>query len=533
MEILGVVFCGLGLFFIGFRMISLNLRQLTGSQFRQMIQRATGTRLLSVLTGFFSGMVSQSAVASVFITTGFYSAGFLGFSQALTIINWANIGTSVLIFFVVFNVKLLILYFIGLVGLAYFFQFDKTNRKQVLLQFMLGLALLFLGVVYIKNGAQQMQTLSWFRDALHMSSGSMILLFIAGIILTVIAQSGPTVSVVALTLCSVGLLNLFQSFVVVLGTGLGSAINILLLSARSKGSAKQLSIYQGIFKTTGAIGVALLIVIDHFWSGGHQPYSESLLSDKPAQQVAWLFLIMQLLPAILLTLLQKPVGIFLQRISPPVPAEIVSQPEFLYEPALCDTETALYLAGKEQLRLLRILPDYLVPVSPDRELIKVAEYQVLHDSFIAVEKQVSLYLETLANKPGTSSTQMQILRAQHFSALLRDLESNLGEFVATFNISFETTADQPIAINLTESLRLILETAVDFYGNPDAAGMDIMLSLTADKGSLLQKTRQEYFLKNVSDTSVTRQSIYTLSLLFERICWLLRLMSENKMLGTK
>lgn len=532
MEIFGIIFCGLGLFFIGFRMISNNLRNLAGSRFRKLVQRATGTGLRSAVTGFFSGVISQSAVASVFITTGFHTAGLISFGQALVIINWANIGTSVLLFVVALNIKLMIFFFTGIIGLAYFLKLDKTNRVQLLFQLILGLCLLFLGVVFIRNGAQQMQSLTWFGDALKLSSGSVVLLFITGIFLTVVAQSGPTVSVVALTLCSVGLLNLFQAEAVVLGTGIGSAINIIGLSASLKGSGRQLCIYQGLFKTAGVVAAFILILSDHLWSQGNNPGFLSLMAVNPARQVAWLFLIMQVLPAILFTLIQNPVKTFLERISPPSAGETAGQPAFITESALNDPATALLLAEKEQLRLIRMLPEYLVPVSPDREIIPVVGHHLLHDSFILVDIQLMNYLKKLLNKPD-AGIQLQVLQAQHFSILLHDLEANLEDFLLTINTSVKSIEDRPLSVNLIESMHVILDTTFDTFNNPDTPGMEMMMALTNEKGEMLQKTREAFFQKNSSIDIDVRQSIFTLTILFERMCWILRSMTTIRMNAIK
>jgi hypothetical protein len=179
-----------------------------------------------------------------------------------------------------------------------------------------------------------------------------------------------------------------------------------------------------------------------------------------------------------------------------------------------------------------LLPDYLTPVSPDRDNKHVHGQQLLHECFSTIDQQIMQYLEKLLKRPAAAGFQERILQAQHFSTLLHDLESNLEEFVVTINTSFETIVIQPIAINLIESLRTILDTAIDSFENPDAAGMEIMLSLTADKGDLLQKIRQEYFQKNTTMDITVRQSIFTLTLLFDRVCWLLRSMTmiRNKAL---
>jgi hypothetical protein len=108
---------------------------------------------------------------------------------------------------------------------------------------------------------------------------------------------------------------------------------------------------------------------------------------------------------------------------------------------------------------------------------------------------------------------------------LSELESNLDEFVTTVYASFDTLIDQPLSVQLVESLRTILDTSIDYFENPDPTNKEIVLSITADKGAVLQKTRQDFFQKNAMMESGIRQSIYTMTILFDRVCWGLRKMT--------
>lgn len=530
MEAFGLIFCGLGLFFAGFRMISQNLRQLTGSRFRQMIEWATRNRYLSALVGFLSGAVSQSAMASAFITTGFHTAGMLSFRRSMTIINWSNIGTALLPFILILDLRILIYYLIGLIGLAFFLQLDRTFRIQVLLQFLMGLALLFLGLLMVKNGAGPMQAMPWFQDALRESSRSILLLFLAGTGLTIAAQSGPTVVVMALSLASAGLLSTSHTLVALLGTGCGAAINILILSSKLKGSGKQLCIYQGIFKITGTISIALLLGIDYFLPDGEQCVQGlSLLTSNPGHQVAFVFLIMQLIPALLLGLFRNPLTRLLQRLSPVTTEDRLGKTEYISNRALGDPETAMFLASKEQMRLMRLLPDYLTPISPDRDIVPATDQRMLHEGFQRLDSQVTNYLDALLKKPAVIAAHENVMESRQFSSLLRELESSLSEFVSTIQSSSDSLASHPLSIQFIESLRTILVTAVESFESPERQGLEIILTITADKGDLLYQIRQEFIRKNKDLDQNQLQSLYSLTILFERICWILRKMTFIRM----
>ena len=61
---------GLGLFFLGLRLIGENLRRLYGSSFRNVIKRTTHSPLFGAGLGTLAGAVMQSATAVTFILVG-------------------------------------------------------------------------------------------------------------------------------------------------------------------------------------------------------------------------------------------------------------------------------------------------------------------------------------------------------------------------------------------------------------------------------------------------------------------------------
>ena len=96
MSIFFSLFAGLGLFFIGIRLISNNLRQVIGRRLRRLIARAvTGAGSLA-LFGLLAGAVLQRVTAVIHVLVALVTAGAMDRKRAFPIIRWANIGTSLL-----------------------------------------------------------------------------------------------------------------------------------------------------------------------------------------------------------------------------------------------------------------------------------------------------------------------------------------------------------------------------------------------------------------------------------------------------
>jgi len=282
------------------------------------------------------------------------------------------------------------------------------------------------------------------------------------------------------------------------------------------------------------IFVVLLLWLEYLRTeGGRHAHILSMITDDQGQQVACVFLVMQLLPALLLTAVREPVKKLLQRMSPVTAGDRLAEAEYINDLSLSEPETALYLVSREQMRLMRLLPDYLTPISPDRAITPFIDQSVLHDGFLRLDYQITHYLDILSKKPVSKTIQEKMMEIRQFSSLLHELEANLREVSVTALSAPETLSDKPLTIQIIESLRTILDTSIESFENPDRSGLEIILSITADRGELLQQIRQDFVQKNADLDTYQRQSLYTMTILFDRACWLLHKMTVIRLNWTE
>ena len=128
-SILASIIAGLGLLFSGLRMVDANLRQATGRKLRTMIGRLTGNAWIASLVGVATGALVQSSSGIVFILVSLVTSGLTTVTAVLPIITWANVGSSALIFAAFLDLRLAILYLIGVAGAA----FGLTARTRTTL----------------------------------------------------------------------------------------------------------------------------------------------------------------------------------------------------------------------------------------------------------------------------------------------------------------------------------------------------------------------------------------------------------------
>src|SRR4051812_9545480 len=94
---------GLGLFFLGLRMVGESLRRLAGPGFREVIKRTSHRPLLTAGLGVGVGALMQSATAVTFIMVSMTGSGLIKARAAAPIIVWCNVGLTALAFLTTLN----------------------------------------------------------------------------------------------------------------------------------------------------------------------------------------------------------------------------------------------------------------------------------------------------------------------------------------------------------------------------------------------------------------------------------------------
>ncbi|MCX8521309.1 MAG: Na/Pi symporter, partial [Rhodoferax sp.] len=358
-TLLGEIFAGLGLFFVGIKLIGGNLQQMTSRTVRDRLRRAVGTPVRAALLGIVAGALTQSTNAVTFIMTSMNAAGLLTIARAAPVVIWANVGTSALVLVATVDLRLPIFYVLGLIGLLYFFDVEKSDRFRHAAAALLGLALLFLGLMLMKSGAAPLKELRAVRTLLEIAATSYVLVFLLGLSITLLVQSSVTVSAIAVAMVHSGLLSMEQTALVVYGSGLGAAISLWFMTANLQGSARQLAYLQMLLKAVATALLLALFVLEQLLQQDFLLAMLARFSSQAALQAALVFLVYQCVGAVLISACCTPLLRRIARWAPANHEETLATPQYLYEQALDDVPSALDLVEKEQARLVSMLPRYV------------------------------------------------------------------------------------------------------------------------------------------------------------------------------
>ena len=251
----------LGIFLFGMKLMSESLQKVAGDKMRNILAAMTSKPIIGVFTGFLITAIIQSSSATTVMVVSFVNAGLLNLVQSVGVIMGANIGTTFTAWLIsILGFKIDISAFtLPLIGLFFPLIFSKNEKRQSLGTMVIGFALLFMGLYFLKSSVPNIkdnpeifQFLSNFANAGFAST----LLFLAiGTFLTVIIQSSSATMALTLVMCNNGWISFDLAAAMVLGENIGTTITANIAASVGNVSAKRAARIHFLFNTTGVIWI--------------------------------------------------------------------------------------------------------------------------------------------------------------------------------------------------------------------------------------------------------------------------------------
>ena len=258
----------LAFFIFGMKMMSEGIQRAAGSQMRNILRSMTKNRFLGVFTGFLITALVQSSSATTVMTVSFVNAGILSLVESAGVMMGANIGTTVtgwIIAILGFKVKLSA-YSIPLFAIGVPLMFSKIGKRRYWGEFLIGFAILFLGLSYLKNAIPDLggDALAFIEGWSQYGIFSRILFVMVGALVTVIVQSSTAAMAITLTLVYAGWLPLEVAAAMVLGENIGTTITAELASIIGNTAAKRSARIHSLFNIIGVCWMVIFLpfVID-------------------------------------------------------------------------------------------------------------------------------------------------------------------------------------------------------------------------------------------------------------------------------
>jgi len=270
----------LGLFLFGMKLMSEALQKVAGSKMRHILAAMTNSRIKGVFTGMLVTTSIQSSSATTVMVVSFVNAGLLSLIAAVGVIMGANIGTTVtawLISLLGFKISLSFLS-LPLIGISFPFFFSKNSLRRSWGEFIIGFAILFIGLQFLKESVPNIQS---DPESLHFLSSftdlgflSVLIFILIGTILTIIIQSSSATMALTLVMCYNGLIPFEMAAAMVLGENIGTTVTANFAAIVANVSAKRAARAHLIFNLFGVIWMVavfhwFLRWIDYFLQQKH------------------------------------------------------------------------------------------------------------------------------------------------------------------------------------------------------------------------------------------------------------------------
>lgn len=242
---------GTALLLYGVRLVGEGLQRAAGTRLRHVLSTLTGNRFKALLVGAGVTAVLQSSSATTVMLVGFASAGLLSLRQTIGVILGADVGTTVTVQLLAFDLLSLspLVVFIGWLLWA-----TTKGTPKYVGQAILGFGFLFLGMKLVADGTAPLEQSVLFRDLLTaLTNQPLILLVIAAAFCGLVRSSAATIGL-ALSLGATGILPLAGAIPIIFGANIGTAVTALIAAIGQNAEARRVATAHAVFKV---VGVAL------------------------------------------------------------------------------------------------------------------------------------------------------------------------------------------------------------------------------------------------------------------------------------
>ncbi|HET6306360.1 MAG TPA: Na/Pi symporter [Rhodopila sp.] len=500
---------GLGLFFTGIRALSAHMMQLGGRPLRQAIAAYGQRPLLVALAGTAAGVLLQSSNGITFILVSMVRAGLLPMATAMTLLLWANLGTSALVIVASIDLRLVTLLALGVAGIWLFIDRKAGTTRRQVLESVLAIAMLFLGLELLRAGTAGLHGGGTVAEVMDLVGTSAPAAFVLGFLVTLFTQSSAATTIIAVTASQAGLLPFHGAALLVVGASLGSGVSVVLMGASVRGSQRQLILFQGVSKLLGVALLVPLIALEDVTGWKLLLAGVQALTAESGRQLAFVYLSCQLTVLAGSSVLGPWVRRLLVAVAPPLPAESLGVPQFIYDAAVGDADIALILAEKEQMRVTGRLPSMLE--EPD---------QATSDGIERLSEEIERFLgsvagsgEDAAGLPRSQVDRLVNLRARN--EVLRLLNDAVLQLALTRDgMPPGDAAD--LADALTQGLGAVLMCADDAAQDRDAENIEMLRQITSDRSVVVDAIRRRLV------KAANQEMVYRLTSLFERAVWLVQ-----------
>jgi phosphate:Na+ symporter len=381
---------GVALLLWGLHMVQSGILRAFGPDLRLLLAKALNNRFAAFAAGIGLTALLQSSTATALITSSFTAEGLVALVPALAIMLGANVGTTLIVQILSFNVSWLapVLFVLGLVA----FRSGARSRIKDIGRVSIGLGLMLLALHILLDTLAPAENAPGMRVFMNAITGDPVLCIVLSAAVTWAVHSSVASVLLVMSLAYAQFISPFAALALVLGANLGSAINPVFEGARRDNPAS----YRLPLGNLINRGVGVLLVAPFL-----RPIAEHLQTWQPdlAKMTAEFHIAFNVGTAILFIGLLDTMARLLKKLLPNRVQETdPSRPRYLDESALETPSLALADAARETLHMGDIVEIMLRKVmaammTNDRSLVD--QVSKMDNSVDNLDEAIKLYVTKL------------------------------------------------------------------------------------------------------------------------------------------
>jgi phosphate:Na+ symporter len=417
---------GVALLLWGLHMVRSGIMRAFGSELRRVLNIALRNRVLALLVGIVVTALLQSSTATGLLMTSFAARGLVDLVPALAVMLGANVGTTLIVQVLSFNVSAAapVLFIIGLLA----FNVTGRTRTRDLGRVAIGLGLMLLSLHILLDTLAPAEEAPSVRALLSAITGEPILCVAIAAAITWAAHSSAAVVLLVMSLAYSQFVTPVAALALVLGANLGSAINPLLEGSSSANpSSRRLAVGNLMNRLVGVALAAPFLgpLADLF----------ARLDPNPARMTADFHTAFNVVLALVFVFLLNGVAALLNHLLPdPAKRLEPSAPLYLNEAAIETPSVALACAARETLHMGDVIEEMLgkamtALMTNDRRL--AAEVSRMDNIVDRLDEATKLYVtritrESLDDRDGRRATEIIafVINLEHIGDII---DKNLVE----------------------------------------------------------------------------------------------------------
>lgn len=210
----------------GTHMVTSGVLRGYGSALRRWMGRYLGHRSAALGFGVCVTAILQSSTATGLMATSFAASGFLGLAPGLSVMLGANVGTTLIVQVMSFDISIVapVLVLIGFVIYRHTDDVSYENLGRV----SIGLGLMLLALHLLVGAMAPVENAQVLRAILQSLASEPVLAMVVAALLTWACHSSVAVVLLIVSLANAGVVNAPGALALVLGANLGSTIPALM-----------------------------------------------------------------------------------------------------------------------------------------------------------------------------------------------------------------------------------------------------------------------------------------------------------------